>query len=208
MWILVLRLSFCMAAPRMTAREVIREGQRPESGPVGGAATDGPGPHARCHAVRPGLRVLDRRVMSTRHLRLVVDNQSPPNPCSCRTWGLLRSISRDLILYDLMQWAQLLHGVGLTLQARGEHVVISDVMAATPKRGGVRRVMTELCSWADCARVTLELIPSAHLGSGAGHLAALYTSQGFRRNHEQPTLFDMPDSLIRRPVRGRAHVRL
>ena len=146
--------------------------------------------------------------MSARHLRLVVNSQSRLNPCSCRPWGLLPSASRDLVLGDFVQWARQVHGVGLVLEAYGEHVLIAGVMATTRVRGGARRVLTELCSWSDCARVTLELNPSAHWRSDAGQLAALYAWLGFRRDHKQPTLSDMADSLIRYPVRGRAYVRL
>lgn len=107
-----------------------------------------------------------------------------------------------------MQWARHAYEVGLVLELHDEHVVIASVMATTHRSGGARRVLTELCSWGDCARVTLELTPSTHRRSDAGHLPAFYASLGFRRDHEQPMLFDMTDSLIRYPVRGRAHVRL
>ena len=146
--------------------------------------------------------------MSTRHLRLVVDNQSPQNLCSCRTWGLLRPISRELVLHDLMHRARHLHGVGLALEACDGHVVISDLVATTGGRSGVRRVMSELCSWSDCARVTLELTPSAHWGLGGSRLATFCAWLGFEPRREQPTLLDPQESLIRHPVRGRAHVRL
>jgi hypothetical protein len=146
--------------------------------------------------------------MSSRHLCLVVDHQSRQNSCSCRTWGLLPSASRGLVLTDLAQWARQVHGVGLILEAHEEHVLITGVMATTRVRRGVRRVLIELCCWSDCARVTLELSPSAHTRSDAGQLAAFYAWLGFRRDHEQPTLFDMADYLIRYPVRERTHVRL
>lgn len=145
--------------------------------------------------------------MSTRHLRLITNNQRPSNPCTCRTWGLLLPDSRDLVLHDLMQWARA-HDVGLGLVAKDEHVVVFELVATARRRGNARRVLTELCSWSDCARVTLELNPASHFGSGAGHRTAFYASLGFRRDCEQPTLFDLTDSLIRRSVRGRTHVRL
>jgi hypothetical protein len=146
--------------------------------------------------------------MPARRLRLVVDNQYPPNPCSCRTWGLLKPISRDSILFDLMQWAKLLHGVQLRLLARGEHVAVCELLVARRGQGRARRVMTELCSWSDCARVTLELTPSNHWGSDVDRLTAFYASLGFESNQEEPTLFQVQESMIRYPVRGRGHVRL
>jgi hypothetical protein len=146
--------------------------------------------------------------MATRRLRLVVDNRQPPNPCSCRTWGLLRPISRDFILFDLMEWAKALHGVQLKLLARGEHVAICELLVARRGQGRARRVMTELCSWADCARVTLELTPSRHWGPDVDRLTAFYNWLGFEENREEPTLFHIHESMIRYPVRGRGHVRL
>lgn len=145
--------------------------------------------------------------MATRRLRLVVDNrQAVPNPCSCRTWGLLRPISRDFILFDLMQWAKLLHGVQLKLLARGEHVAICELLVAQRGQGRARRVMAELCSWADCARVTFELTPSRHWGSDVDRLIAFYSSHGFEENREEPAPFSIHESMIRYPVRGRGHV--
>lgn len=127
-------------------------------------------------------------------LRLVVDNRQPPSPCSCRTWGLLRPISRDFILFDLMQWAKLLHGVQLKLLTRGEHVAVRELMVARRGQGRARRVMSELCSWADCARVTLELTPSSHWGSDINQLTMFYASLGFEPNREEPTF-----SVLRNP---------
>jgi GNAT superfamily N-acetyltransferase len=121
---------------------------------------------------------------------------------------LLRPISRDFILFDLMEWAKALHGVQLKLLARGEHVAICELLVAQRNRGHARRVMAELCSWADCARVTLELTPSNHWGSNVDRLTAFYVSLGFEENPEEPTLFRIQESMIRYPVRGRGHVRL
>jgi GNAT superfamily N-acetyltransferase len=121
---------------------------------------------------------------------------------------LLRPINRDLILFDLMQWANVLHGVQLKLLARGEHVAICELLVAQRGQGGARRVMTELCTWANCARVTLELTPSNHWGSDVERLTAFYASLGFEPNREEPTPFRIQESMIRYPVRGRGHVRL
>jgi len=200
-----------MAAPRMTTpRPSSREGHDRYRAPVERCCRQRPRSHARCHALRPGAdgRADRRFVLSNSHLRLVVDNRKPPDPCSCRTWGLLRAFSRDLVLDDLMQWAKLWHGVGLTLTTCGEHVVVSGLMATMRTRGGARRVLTDLCSWADCARVTLELAADGLWSAGSGHPTAFYVSLGFRRDPAQPALFDLPGSLIRHPIRGQAHVRL
>ena len=146
--------------------------------------------------------------MSSTRLRLVVSNPQAPNPCSCRTWGLLRPISRDFILYDLMQWASLLHQVQLKLLARGEHVAICELLAVRPGYGRARRVMTELCSWADCARVILELSPSDHWGSDTERLMRFYESLGFEANNDPEQPFLIQEAMIRYPVRERGHVRL
>jgi hypothetical protein len=146
--------------------------------------------------------------MSGRQLRLVASNCEPNNRCGCRTWGLLRSTSRGLVLSDLVDRAGRVHGVGLELQVRYEHVVIADLMAPSHRQGHARAVLAELCAWADCARVTLELTPLAHWGPGVDRLTTYCAWLGFEPNCEEPTLFLPQEALIRYPVRGRTHVRL
>lgn len=146
--------------------------------------------------------------MDTSRMRLAVSSRQPEQPCSCRSWGLLRRISRDLILHDLMQWAGLLHNVQLKLLCRGEHVAICELLAVRPGHGRARLVMTELCAWADCARVTLELTPSNHWGSDVDRLTRFYASLGFEPNTEPKEPFRVQEAMIRYPKKGRGHVRL
>ncbi|MGH7158176.1 MAG: hypothetical protein ACREGD_03865 [Candidatus Saccharimonadales bacterium] len=146
--------------------------------------------------------------MTTPKLRLVVSNKAVEQPCSCRTWGLLHHVSRDFILHDLMEWARLLHNVQLKMLVRGDHVAICELLAVRPGHGRARVVMTELCAWADCARVTLELTPSSHWGSDVERLTKFYESLGFEPNTEARQPFRVQESMIRYPVKGRGHVRL
>jgi len=140
-------------------------------------------------------------------LHLVMSQARPEQPCTCRTWGLLSGLSRDLILADLMDWARTLHQVQLTLLARGDRVALCELLAARPGEGRARRVMTEICSWANCARVTLELTPSGHWGD-VQRLTQFYVSLGFEPDREPEQAFLVPGAMIRYPVQGRGHVRL
>ena len=146
--------------------------------------------------------------MSTSKPRLVVSNRVAEQPCSCRTWGLLGRITRDLILFDFMERARLLHQVQLKLLARGEHVAICELLALRPGQGRARRVMTEMCAWANCARVTMELSPSSQWGSDVQRLTNFYASLGFEPNPEPDARLCVQEAMIRYPVRGRGHVRL
>ena len=127
-------------------------------------------------------------------------------PCSCRAWGLLGRLSRDLLLDDLMEWAKLLHQVQLILLLYGEHVVVRELSAPQSDLREVRRVLTELCSWGDCADVVLELTPSHRWGFDLQLLTRLCVSLGFEPNGE-PQQF-VPEAMIRHPTRGRCHIRL
>ena len=144
--------------------------------------------------------------MTEPRLRLVVDPDG--RRCSCRTWGLLSYLSRDMILDHIMQWALLLHQVQLKLHARGEHVAICELLTLHRGLGRVRRIMTELCAWSDCARVTLELTPSSHWGSDVGRLTQFYISLGFEPNRVPELPFLGQESMVRYPVLRRGHVRL
>lgn len=142
------------------------------------------------------------------NLRLVVSNKIAERPCSCRTWRLVTPTSRDLVLLDFMRWAGLLHQVQLKLLARGDHVAICELLAVRPGAGRARRVMTELCSWADCASVTLELSPTDEWGANLERLTRFYERLGFEQNNEPLKTFLIKESMIRYPVKGRGHVRL
>jgi hypothetical protein len=121
---------------------------------------------------------------------------------------LLNHVSRDLVLYHLMLWASWLHQIEIKLLARGEHVAICELLAYKPGNGKARWVMTEVCAWADCARVTLELTPSNHWGSDVARLTKFYESFGFEANTEPQEPFRVRESMIRYPVMGRGHVRV
>lgn len=124
-------------------------------------------------------------------------------PCSCRAWGLLGRLSRDLLLDDLMEWARLLHRVQLILLLYGEHVAVREFRAPQSDHREARRVLTTLCSWADCAGVVLELTPSDRWGFDLQRLTRLCVSLGFAPNGEPQY-----ESMVRYPVSGRCHVRL
>jgi hypothetical protein len=141
-------------------------------------------------------------------VRLVIANGSAREVCSCRPWALLNRVSRDFLLWDFMQRASLLQMVQLKLLVRGDHVGICELLALKPGQGRARRVMTELCQWADCARATLELTPSSRWGSDVEQLTEFYESLGFEANREPPELYRPQGRMIRYPVRGRGHVRL
>lgn len=143
----------------------------------------------------------------TAKLRLVVSNPAVRCACSCRTWGLLGRVTRDFILADFMEWASLLHHVELKLLARGEHVAICELLSLRSGRGAARRIITELCAWADCARVTFELTPSNHWGSDVERLTRFYEALGFEPNREERQPLRVQGSMIRYPVVGRGHVR-
>ena len=68
--------------------------------------------------------------------------------------------------------------------------------------------MTELCAWANCARVILEISPSGQWGSDVERLTDFYASLGFEPNMESSERLCVQESMIRYPVRGRRHVRL
>lgn len=125
--------------------------------------------------------------------------------CSCRTWGLLDPLSRDYALDELMCAAALVFQVQVKLLARGEHVAICDLMSFKPGEGRARTVMTELCTWADCSRVALELTPSDHWGSDVDRLTRFYASLGFEPNNEPRNPFRVQGSVIRYPMKGRGH---
>ena len=65
--------------------------------------------------------------------------------------------------------------------------------------------MNEIGLWADCARVALELSPSSHWGADLDRLTRFYESLGFEPNEEPPEPFQIQESMIRYPLRGRGH---
>lgn len=125
--------------------------------------------------------------------------------CDCETWGLLSRARRDLILAGFMEWARLFHDVRLKLLACGDHVAIGELVTVRHGMGRARRVMTELCAWADCARVTLELTPSDHSGAGVRRLAVFFLGLGFEANREGAEQSRAPEGMIRHPARLRPY---
>jgi hypothetical protein len=119
--------------------------------------------------------------------------------CSCRAWDSLSQPSRHLLLADLTEWAKLLHEVQLVLVLREERVAICELRALRPDRRESRRVLSELCSWADCAGVVLELMPPERWGSDVQGPRSLCVSFGFEPSD---------GSIVRYPIPGQCHIRL
>jgi hypothetical protein len=128
--------------------------------------------------------------------------------CSCRAWDLLPRLSRDMLLDDLMEWAKLFHQVQLILLLYGERVVIRELAAQRSGSREARRVLSELCSWADCAHVVLELTPTRQWGFDLQRLTRVCVSLGFVPNRESHGPVHAQESMVRHPMPGRCHVRL
>lgn len=142
-----------------------------------------------------------RVVMAVAHR----DGHSAELTCRCRPWGLIERVQRDFILADLTAWAWLYYKVQLKMLARGEHVAICELVTVRPGDGRVRKVMEEICLWADCSRIPLELSPSDHWGADVQQLTNFYASLGFQPNNEPHTPFRVQEDMIRYPVQGRGH---
>lgn len=125
--------------------------------------------------------------------------------CDCPSWGLLIRSERDRLLAGLMQWAWLFHLVRIKLLVHAEHVGIHELRTLSPGRGKTRRVMSELCLFADCSRVVLELTPTGQWGADLARLNAFYVSLGFEANNEPVSEYVWRGELIRYPVKGRGH---
>ena len=145
--------------------------------------------------------------MSRPYLRLVVNADGLVRPCDCQPWASLRDVDRDLTLYDFMRWAHAFHEVELMLLARGSRVAVCQVFSIQPGRGHTRRVLAELCTWADCAGVALALTPTGQWGADVGRLTRFYVSLGFEDNTEPPPRFQVQEKMIRFPVEGGGHKR-
>jgi hypothetical protein len=134
-----------------------------------------------------------------------VDRTSSWRKCDCPTWGLLDRVDRDRLLAGLMEWAWLFHLVRIKLLVHAEHVGVHELRYVRPGRGEARRVMSELCLFADCSRVVLELTPSGQGGADQARLRDFYVSLGFQPNSEPGSGFVWRGELIRHPVKGRWH---
>lgn len=132
-------------------------------------------------------------------------NASSMRPCDCPTWGMLDRVRQDLILAGFMEWAWLLYKVRLKLLVHGTHVAIHHLGALRPGEGRVRHVMTELCLFADCARVVLELTPTDQYGADLVRLTRFYVGLGFETNEEPRTPFRYQGKMIRYPMQRRGH---
>ena len=128
-----------------------------------------------------------------------------PAQCRCRTWRTLRGEQRDAVLDVFMGWAWTHHEVQLKMLARGEHVAVCEIVAAEPGHGRGGRVLDQLCRWADCAGVTLELSPTDQWGVDVDRLTRFYLRYGFEPNREPRQRFVIQEDLIRYPVPGGGH---
>lgn len=148
----------------------------------------------------PFLRRTGRRVA-------VLHRNGQNGVCECRPWGLLDRVQRDYALAGLMRWAWLYYKVRLKMLARGDHVAICELVAMRPGEGRVRKVMEEMCLWADCSRIPLELSPADDWGADIQRLRNFYGSLGFQPNYEPRTPYRAQEDMIRYPVQGRGHGR-
>lgn len=127
-------------------------------------------------------------------------HHEPSSAGDCPTWRALDRDARDYILADFMEWAWATYTVELKMLARGDHVAICELVTIRPGEGRVRKVMEELCRWADCSGIPLELTPSDHWGADVERLIRFYTSLGFQLNHEPRSLYRLQEHMIRYPA--------
>lgn len=125
--------------------------------------------------------------------------------CDCPTWGLLDRVGRDRLLAGLTEWAWLFHLVRIKLLVHAEHVGIHELRTLCRGRGKARHVMQELCLFADCSRLVLELTPTDEWGADPVRLRDFYVSLGFEANSEHGSGLAWRGELIRYPVKGRHH---
>jgi len=125
--------------------------------------------------------------------------------CDCPTWGLLDQVGRDRLLAGLTEWAWLFHLVRIKLLVHAEHVGVHELRSLRQGKGGARRVMAELCLFADCSRLVLELTPTDQWGADPARLHGFYVSLGFEANGGPVSGFVWRGALIRYPVKGRGH---
>jgi len=142
---------------------------------------------------------------SRRKLGLVHHNSLTARPCNCDTWRHIEREHRDHVLARLMEWAWLFYKVQLKMLVRGDHVAVCELVTLKPGEGRVRRVMEEICLWADCGDITLELSPSEHWGADVDRLTRFYFSLEFQYNHEPRNPFVVQEDLIRYPQPDRGH---
>lgn len=134
-----------------------------------------------------------------------VDRVRVGRECDCPTWGLLDWVERDRLLAGLTEWSWLFHRVRVKLLVHAENVGVHELRVLRPGWGQARKVMSELCLFADCSRVVLELTPTDEFGADLGRLRRFYASLGFESNHESVSGFVWRGSMIRDPVKGRRH---
>lgn len=141
----------------------------------------------------------------TRQLAIAPLGLTGDRACDCANWRSLGRTAWDLTLAGLMEWAWMFHRVHLQMLVRGDHVAICTLVALKPGEGRARAVMNTLTTWADCARVTLELTPSTHWGADLTRLTDFYELLGFVSNEEPENPFRVREDLIRYPVPDGGH---
>lgn len=148
------------------------------------------------------------KVARVRRLNVVANGYTPLLPSrTCGVWSEQERLRRDLTLAGFMQWAWHFYRVELKLLCRGEHVAVCELLATRPGQGRAHKVMTELCEWADCAGIPLELTPSGQWGADVDRLTIFYISLSFEPNCEPAQRFLVQESMIRYPVEGGGHER-
>lgn len=101
-----------------------------------------------------------------------------------KAWSHLDELERNYVLADHMEWAWAVHHVDLELVARGEHVVICELLVLYPGQDHDRHVMEYLCRWAGRAKVTLELSLTDQRDADTARLTQFFTAFGFGHNRD------------------------
>ena len=113
-------------------------------------------------------------------------------------------VDKGRVLQDWSDWAANFRGVELVLLLR-HHVAVGGLTSLAPGRGDARAVMEELCAWANCAGVILELSPER--GPDYHWLKKFFVSLGFVPNFEVPLNFAIKEDMIFYPTHELRHER-
>ena len=128
----------------------------------------------------------------------------------CRQWADMGFFDRDGILSDWMDWARSARKVELELTIRNatyQRVTLYGLESKDPGKGNARAVMDELCRWADCAQVVLELAMTVKPRADADRLRTFFAILSFSPNVELPRRLLIYPDMIRYPALGAGHER-
>lgn len=128
----------------------------------------------------------------------------------CGDWRTASARQRSAILAGQTDRAWRLHAVSIALVPWHEHVAVCALISLLPGHGRASHVLADLCRWADCARVVLELTPTGTPGSDVDRVASWYAAYGWAPNWEVPRPGLPKQTMIRYPIpaRGHGHCRL